>query len=269
MNVMSVSLLRLQNGSIALFYARKNSLDDCIPQIRISNNEGKDWSEPVSCINDREGYFVLNNDRVLLLESGRLLMPVSLHKTSTTEWSHKGQLRCYYSDDQGETWNSGEMVPSPDSIITQEPGVVELKDGKVLMIIRASGGRQYQSISKDQGLTWTYAKPTDIESPISPASLERIPSTHDLLLVWNNNGKSGPGYYKAKRNPLTLAVSKNDGKTWKHQKDIENNSDGMYCYTAIHFIGDYMLLAYLSKLETEGGYGITMRRLGLKDIYGK
>src|SRR5436190_23927857 len=30
-NVMSVSLLRLADGEIALFYLRKNSLEDCIP----------------------------------------------------------------------------------------------------------------------------------------------------------------------------------------------------------------------------------------------
>src|SRR5690606_28827671 len=39
MNVMSVSLLRLQNGDIALFYLRKNSTEDCIPMMRISKNE--------------------------------------------------------------------------------------------------------------------------------------------------------------------------------------------------------------------------------------
>src|SRR5690554_1515833 len=31
MNVMSVSLVRLQNEDIALFYLRKNSTEDCIP----------------------------------------------------------------------------------------------------------------------------------------------------------------------------------------------------------------------------------------------
>ena len=36
MNVMSVSLLRLQNGDIAFFYLRKNSTEDCIPMLRIS-----------------------------------------------------------------------------------------------------------------------------------------------------------------------------------------------------------------------------------------
>ncbi len=45
MNVMSVSLLRLQNGEIAFFYLKKNSTTDCIPMIRISNDEARTWSE--------------------------------------------------------------------------------------------------------------------------------------------------------------------------------------------------------------------------------
>src|SRR5690606_16660809 len=80
-NVMSVSFLRLQNGDLGLFYARKNSLDDLIPFLRISKDEAKSWSEPHPIITDQNGYFVLNNDRVIQLESGRLLVPVSLHKT--------------------------------------------------------------------------------------------------------------------------------------------------------------------------------------------
>src|SRR5688572_13241580 len=35
MNVMSVSLLRFQDGKIALFYLKKNSTSDCIPLLRI------------------------------------------------------------------------------------------------------------------------------------------------------------------------------------------------------------------------------------------
>src|SRR5688500_17691380 len=74
MNVMSVSLLRLQNGKIALFYLKKNSTSDCIPMMRISEDEARTWSEPKPCITDREGYFVLNNNRVIQLKNGRLLL---------------------------------------------------------------------------------------------------------------------------------------------------------------------------------------------------
>ena len=41
MNVMSVSLLRLQSGEIALFYLLKNSTSDCRPLMRRSFDEGK------------------------------------------------------------------------------------------------------------------------------------------------------------------------------------------------------------------------------------
>ncbi|MDP4206447.1 MAG: sialidase family protein, partial [Bacteroidota bacterium] len=79
MNVMSVSLLRLQNGEIALFYLKKNSTTDCIPMVRFSKDEAQTWSDPLPCITDKSGYFVLNNNRVIQLKNGRLLMAVNLH----------------------------------------------------------------------------------------------------------------------------------------------------------------------------------------------
>jgi sialidase-1 len=79
MNVMSVSLLRLQGGEIALFYLRKNSEKDCRPVMRLSTDEGETWGPPMMCITDEIGYYVLNNDRVIQLKSGRLVAPVCLH----------------------------------------------------------------------------------------------------------------------------------------------------------------------------------------------
>ena len=55
-NVMSVSLLRLADGRIALFYVRKESLEDCRPVMRLSNDECATFSEPTLCINDEVGY---------------------------------------------------------------------------------------------------------------------------------------------------------------------------------------------------------------------
>ncbi len=264
MNVMSVSLLRLQNNKIALVYAKKNSMDDCTPQMRISDDEGESWGMPVSVIRDKKGYFVVNNDRVIQLKSGRILIPVSLHKTSSTAWSNKGILQCYYSDDQGLTWKSGKAVPAPDQIITQEPGLIELKNRTVMMFIRASSGFQYQSFSSDGGETWSLAGPSNIPSPISPASIKMIPGSGDMLLVWNNNGATGPGYFKGKRTPLTVAISRDEGKTWEKMKNIEDDPDGTFCYTAIHFKGDHVLLGYGVGAGLASSY---VRRLSLKWIY--
>ncbi|WP_215242333.1 sialidase family protein [Dyadobacter helix] len=263
-NVMSVSLLRLSAKKIALFYIRKNGTDDCIPMMRVSANEGETWGEARPCIADTKGYFVVNNSRVRQLRSGRILIPVSLHKTPETKWNNRGTLRCYYSDDSGLTWKSGNAVPNPDSVITQEPGITELRDGGILMHIRANGGFQYYSYSKDRGITWSPVSPSAIASPISPASISRIPSTGDLLLVWNNNGAKGEGYFKGKRTPLTIAVSKDEGVTWQHLKNIEDNPEGTFCYTAIHFVKDHVLLGYGMGAGLEQSRVI---RLGLDEIY--
>ena len=247
MNVMSVSFLRLQNGNIALFYLRKNSEDDCVPMLRISTDEAKTWSDPIACITDQKGFFVLNNNRAIQLKNGRLLIAVALHeKIEGVEFNEYGRLFSYYSDDNGATWHCGQEVRNPSGVIAQEPGVIELKDGTIMMIIRTDGGFQYLSWSKDKGQTWTPMVAGNIRSAnFSPASIARIPSTGDLLLVWNNNEDSRPrDHTYGKRTPLTVAVSKDEGKTWEHVTDIETDPLGWYCYIAIHFTKKDVLLGY-------------------------
>ncbi len=265
MNIMSVSLLRLQNGQIALFYLRKNSEEDCIPMMRISGDEAKTWSDPAACITDKQGYFVLNNSRVIQLKTGRLLMPVALHRLKGGIGSAKATLYAYYSDDNGLSWKASEAVPDNTDIITQEPGVVELKDGAVLMIIRASGGAQQLSFSKDKGQSWSHIEASNIPSPISPATIRRIPKTGDLLLVWNDNGASGPGYFKGARTPLTIAISKDEGKTWMRKKNIENDPDGWYCYTAVHFTRKRALLGYCAGSQSKKTH-LSLTRINMMSV---
>jgi len=240
MNVMSVSLLRLQNGEIAFFYLRKNSEIDCIPLLRISTDEAKTWSDPIPCITDKPGYFVLNNNRVIQLKNGRLLLAVALHQSpDEKEAASVGRLWSYYSDDNGRTWNCSTEASNPGAIVTQEPGVIELKNGDILMFIRTTAGVQYFSYSKDKGETWSPVEPSSIKSPCSPAIIARMPSKDDLLMVWNDNGTS------QKRTPLNIAISKDEAKTWTCNKILESRPDGVYCYPAVHFVGDkYVLLNY-------------------------
>ncbi len=246
-NVMSVSLLRLKNGDIALFYLLKNSDSDCIPTMRISKDEACTWSDPITCISDRKGYFVLNNDRVIQLDNNRLIMPVSLHKTPEDSVFHKkGQIFSYYSDDNGQTWKTSNEVPNTDGVIIQEPGIVELKGGQLMMFLRTDRGVQYISYSYDKGETWSSVEPGNIVSPRSPASIKRIPSTGDLFMVWNNNGSN------QKRTPLNIAISKDEGKTWELTKTIEDDPDGWFCYTSIYFSGEDVLLAYSAGRQSQG-----------------
>ncbi len=267
MNIMSVSLFRLSDDRIALFYLRKNSESDCIPYIRISSDEAKSWGEARRCIPD-DGYFVVNNDRVVRLESGRIIFPTSLHKTPESERSGIGMIRCYYSDNEGETWVRGQDAPNPNKATTQEPGIIELKDGKLMLFCRTESGTQFISYSSDQGISWSSLQPSNIKSPLSPASIERIPQTGDLLLVWNNNYK--PIHDGGKRTPFNLAISKDEGKSWEKIKTLESNPNGWYCYTAIEFVGDHVLLGHCAgdRAKSIGLATTQITRLNYDWIYG-
>jgi predicted neuraminidase len=246
LNAMSVSFLRLKSGEIALFVINKNTMRDSRPVMRISRDEGKTWSKPTPTIPDT-GYFVLNNDRVVQLKSGRILLPVALHRNETDDpkkFNGQGIAMAYMSDDKGKSWRRSKTVlenpGSPNGF--QEPGIVELKNGRLLMYLRTSQGSQYVSYSSDNGDTWTPPQPSNLKSPLSPASIKRIPKTGDLLAVWNDHSKEP----SRRRTPLTLAISRNDGQTWERAQDIEVDPQGWYCYTAIEFVEGRVLLAYVA-----------------------
>jgi hypothetical protein len=244
-NVMSVSLLRLSENEIALFYLRKNSDADCVPMMRLSTDEGRSWHDPVTCTVS-DGYYVLNNDRALRLKSGRLLLPLARHAKGGEKRSIRAESLCVYSDNGGRSWKqSATVLESPEQSRTglQEPGVIELKDGRLMMYMRTDLGCQYRSFSKDGGDTWSTPEASNIISPLSPASIARIPSTEDLLMVWNDH-EGVDDAHRGKRTPFRVAISKDEGATWINKKTLDEDPEGWYCYTAIEFVKGRVLLAH-------------------------
>jgi hypothetical protein len=243
LNIMSVSLLRLRSGAIALFALHKLSLTDCRPYLYLSHDEARTWSAPLPLI-ATPGYYVLNNDRVIQLPSGRLLAPVARHDNPSEDpkqFNMRGIVSVFYSDDEGRTWRESQTrLAHPDSPNGyQEPGLVALRDKRLLLFLRTSLGSQYFSHSRDGGLTWSTPQPSALTSPLSPASIKRIPGTSHLLAVWNDT----PGKL---RTPLTVAISRDEGRTWVQRKNIEADPSGWYCYTAIEFVGPRVLLSYVA-----------------------
>jgi len=238
-NVMSASLLRLQSGELGLAFLRKDSMSDCRALMRRSSDDGRTWTEPVCCT-PPERYHCVNNDRLVQLASGRILVPAS--HTDDVERNPHFLSCCYYSDDGGDTWRKGADVRLP-GYGADEPAVVELRDGRVWMLIRTDLGHQYACHSGDGGVTWGNAEPLPLASPCSPASIKRIPETGDLLMVWNNA--------RDVRVPLTVAISRDEGASWEHIKDIETEPvsrpgvpwDG-YAYASILCHQDRVVLSY-------------------------
>ena len=251
MNTVSTSVMDRPDGTVGLFYSRKQSLADCRPMVRFSR-DWRSWSEPVSIIEDETAYYVVNNDRVVRLSNGRLLVPVARHGLPGEEFHSRGVVMCCLSDDEGERWHRSETVLEQHLLPDcprglQEPGVVELRGGRLLMFCRGGGGTQYLSHSQDGGETWTPVERSSFSSPCSPASVKRVPETGDLLLVYNDNGADD------RRTPLTAGLSSDEGRTWRVVGNLEEDPEGHYCYVSIHFRAGHVLLGYSAGRRGAGG----------------
>ena len=281
-NIMSVSLMRMQNGDIGMFFLKKSEGRYCMPLFVRSADEGKTWSDPVICV-DQPGYYVVNNDRVVRLKNGRIIMMAALHVVGGVEIINGkphaksnpvGKLCVFCSDDDGYTWQplAQNIEIPPVKVCTtgvQEPGVIELTDGRLWCFIRNNTGRQYECFSSDGGATWTEPQPSWFTSPLAPMSVKRL-SSGRLLAVWNPiplyNGKSKmvKGIFTDGRSPLVLSFVGDADQKFTDVKLIENDPEAGFCYTAIHETADGgVLLGYCA-----GGVedGCCLNRLRIRKI---
>ncbi|MDB6093157.1 MAG: repeat-like protein [Verrucomicrobia bacterium] len=284
-NVMSVSLLRLQNGRIGMFYIKKHTRIEGHPMAQFSDDEGETWSAP-QVIVKAPGYFELNNDRAIQHRNGRLILPIGSYRLRDTDPTTYDSIdfraitMWYVSDDNGATWHeSPQWLASPVPTTReglQESGVVELADGSLLGWFRTSEGSQFVARSKDIAQTWTLAAPSELKSPTSCAAIKRLPGSATLLAVWNDYSgqfpvpamQVSPGPLQKRmanrRTPFVLGLSTDGGVTWPRRKLLEGEPDGWYCYAAVHFVGDSVLLAYCAGDQQVGGLNrLRMRRIDL------
>ncbi|MEA3402499.1 MAG: sialidase family protein [Armatimonadota bacterium] len=240
-NVMSVSLLRLDSGEILFVYGVKNSTSDLQFYGRLSRDEATTWSDPVR-ITDGRGYHIIMNARLLQLPSGLLMAPICWRDEVWTEGS-SGVASAFVSDDRGRSWMRSEAsIPLPKRG-AMEPGVVRLRDGTRLMIIRTQLGQIYRSLSFDEGATWTPGEPMGVRAPEAPSTIARIPATNDLLLIWNDTFAPGTDHGGI-RTPLVSAVSGDEGRTWRHRRVLEDAPHCGFAYTSVTFHQGRALLTY-------------------------
>lgn len=264
-NVMSVSFLRLASGRILLSYLTEKFMDgesysSLIPVSRYSDDEGKSWSSInlMSCFSVRTG---MNNDRMIQLKSGRIIAPVWRTLYVNTPKGNDFIPRIasiVYSDDDGESWYGFPtgVFPVPGSCTgMQEPGVIELADGRLIMWMRTDLLCQYHCYSDDQGATWSPPLPWKyFPCTVTPLSIKRDPLDGKLIGIWSD----GDPRWGVKivpedswdRTPFAMAISRDEGKTWGEKVLLEDDPRRGFCYTAIHFTGNAVLLAYCC-----GGHG--------------
>lgn len=249
-NVMEVNFMRLLDGKLALFYCQKNSEStDCRVMMRASGDEGKTWG-PSKQLSPDGKYTGLTNGRCIRLKTNRILL----------ETWEGGDSYCCLSDDDGKTWRDGKRV-KPAKGECWEPAAIELKDGRVMMLLRTGLGGQYKTLSTDGGETWSEPIATPLVGTAAPVSLSRVPGKGHILAIWNNNPGAG------KRNPLTAAVSKDEGETWELFRNVEEDPNSAWAYPAVTWAGGRALITYFD--YSDRGLNLILKILPADWFYGK
>lgn len=232
----SPSLLRLPDGRLLLAFMRYHTVAPIVSSgfVWTSADEGQSFT-PLATAWDHRPLGPTNNV-LKRLSSGRLLWPVSAPSGLEDRGQNVWINGAITSDDGGLSWRECDGWAELPLRGAMEPHVEELRDGRVLMIMRTQLGAVFQSWSGDGGATWSKPQTTGLRSPESCPELMRIPQTGDLLLMWNN-APYDPAFtsHYGRRSPLTVAISQDEGATWGHVRDLETDPAWAFSNPAADF----------------------------------
>ncbi len=152
----------------------------------------------------RMGWFTRTHP--LQLPSGRILVPMYSDGFSF------GIVAI--SDDGGLTWTGSEPIVGAGSI---QPSVVRKNDGTLVAYLRDNGPapkRAHISTSKDDGVSWTFAKDTELPNPGTSIEVVRL-KDGAWVAVYNDLERG--------RYSLVAALSDDEGATWKWKRHLDGN----------------------------------------------
>ena len=238
-NVKHPNLVRCEDGDLVLTFTAWLSDTQRHVFMKRSPDEGATWSEPERIA--PPGFYCTNNDHILRLSSGRVLLP---SHGGPDYVPGEGPLHslCIISDDDCRSWRLSEDTMTAPGRGAHEPSIVELRHGRLLCFLRTTQRCIYRARSDDAGERWSEPEQTDLAAPDSPPLLKRMP-TGELLLLWNNvaSDTNWP------RTPLTAAVSSDEGETWRTIGDIDNRPDHDAAYASAIFHEGEALVAYYTR----------------------
>ena len=258
------SFLRRLNGQLMMAYlwAVRGTDPYGHSYYRFSADEGQTWGDPKVLTPAIERTSMMHNNQLVRLSDGRILAPAEIRVDLGLANDHRGYVcAIWYSDDDGHTWSRSENVVSllEVGVEAQEPHVVELRDGRLMMLFRTYSGSVGVSYSDDRGCSWSpgyLVEALPLPTHSSALHVSRIPSTGDLLLVRSTgDGGKEPGerplvYHRLDgqkhgiRTPLTAAISRDEGQTWGSERVIAGDPYGDYGYPSVLHLKDITLVSY-------------------------
>jgi predicted neuraminidase len=233
-------LFESNNGAIVLFFKVGKTIDHWETWIKVSSDNGETWGEAKELVpNDKGGRGPVRN-KPIILSDGTWLAPSSNEKEGV--WNAFVDR----SEDQGKTWRASSFFSVNRDSIEEEgviqPALWQTSAGNVHALLRSSTGFICRSDSEDYGNTWSPVYKTKLPNPNSGIDLTKL-ADGTLVLAYNPDTKNW-----GERNPISLAISNDNGDTWPTTLDIEVGVKGdEFSYPSIIHFGDSIALTYTWK----------------------
>jgi alpha-L-fucosidase len=200
----------------------------------ISANNGTTWSQPV----DLHPNLGPVRNKPFLSGSGIRINPSSRETDST--WF----IIMERSADGGKTYEQ-KRVPAQQGVKAIQPVILDMGE-YWLALCRSNQNVLMQTVSFDDGLTWSQLEPTQVANP--NAGIEALHLQSGKYLLVYNPLKSGKEWFNG-RNQLSLAIS-DDASNWQYLGDIENKSAGEFSYpSAIQTPDGFVHITYTYNRE--------------------
>lgn len=172
-----------------------------------SLDEGKTWVERRKIV---EGWSGANLD-LIQTSTGRIVLPIQ-DLLINPGGNCANVTYTLVSDDDGRSWKKSNIIDlgghgHHDGAFEQT--LVELRDGRLWMLMRTNWDRFWQAYSTDQGLSWRVIGPSEFDASSSPGYLTRL-SSGRLVLVWNRLYPEGKNNYPRCRQRRTTAPRRPD-----------------------------------------------------------
>jgi predicted neuraminidase len=235
-------LFKMPSGAVILYFKVGKTIDEWETWYKISGDNGQTWSLARELVpGDKGGRGPVRN-KPIVLSDGTWLAPASNER--------RGVWNAFVdrSTDGGKTWKATAFLKVDRNVVPEEgviqPTLWESSPGKVHMLLRSSAGFICRSDSDDSGRTWSAVYKTGLPNPNSGIDLTKLPDG-TLVLVFNRDGKNWGA-----RQPLSITVSGDNGKTWSPSLDLETGAaNDEFSYPAIISFGDSVAGTYTWKRQ--------------------